>query len=181
MSEQDGTSQEQDGANESGQESSQNANAGGQSGGGGFKAITSDAELSAWKAETRKQIVTEVKRTLKAEADQARQKEQGEYKDLYERTLTSLKAERAERLVTAAATKANAIRPDAISRLVGDALDYDDDGKPTNVDAVLAQAKKDYPELFRAAAGGGDGGRGGQPDPKDANAVINAFLRGSRA
>lgn len=87
--------------------------------------------------------------------------------------LTALRAERAERVVIAAASKANAIRPDAVVRLVRDDIAYGDDGQPTNVDAVIVKAKKDYPELFRAAAGGADSGAGGTTPPAlDMNARI---------
>lgn len=60
--------------------------------------------------------------------------------------------------VTDAATKANAISTRAVYALIRADLDFDDDGEPTNVSALIAQAKKDEPSLFRAAAGSGDGG-----------------------
>jgi hypothetical protein len=167
------------------QQSNQDANAGGQSGEGGFKAITSEADLSAWKAETRKQIVSEVKKTLKEQADADKAKEQGEFQKLYadeqaknQTLLNEVRAERAERLVTTAATKANAIRPDAIYRLISSSVEYADDGTPSNVDAVITQAKKDYPELFQAASGSGDGGRGNNGKTNvDAPAAFNQLIR----
>jgi hypothetical protein len=59
------------------------------------------------------------------------------------------------------AQAANALRPEALFRLADD-LEYDDDGKPTNIKPVITQLRKDYPELF-GAAGSADGasGRGG--------------------
>lgn len=54
--------------------------------------------------------------------------------------------------------KANAISARAVFALVQSDLEFDDDGEPTNVDALIAQAKKDEPDLFRAAAGSADGG-----------------------
>lgn len=63
--------------------------------------------------------------------------------------------------VTDAATKANAISPRAVYALIKPDLEYGDDGEPTNVDALLKQAIKDEPSLFRAANGSGDGGKGG--------------------
>lgn len=95
----------------------------------------------------------------------------------YDKTIGELRAERAERLVTSAASKANAIRPDAIYRLVSSDLVYGDDGRPSNTDAVMTQAKKDFPELFRAGAGSGDGGRGNGELPKDGNAAMNQMIR----
>ncbi len=93
-----------------------------------------------------------------------------------------LQAERAERLVSAAAAKVNAIRPDAVFRLVRDAIEYGDDGRPTNIDQVVSAAKKDFPELFRAATGSADGGAGGnQPGTeRDMNAMIRRAAGHSR-
>ena len=45
----------------------------------------------------------------------------------------ALRSERAERQITAAASKANAICPDAIVRLVRDELDFGDDVLPSNL------------------------------------------------
>lgn len=75
--------------------------------------------------------------------------------------------------VSDAAAKANAIEPAAIFALVSRDLDYDDDGQPTNVADVIAHARKAYPGLFRAAAGSGDGGKGGTgAEANDMNALI---------
>lgn len=87
----------------------------------------------------------------------------------------ALRSERAERRIAAAASKANAVRPDAIVRLVRDELEFGDDGLPSNLDAVISKARKEYPELFRLAAGGADGGAGGKSaTPVDMNARIRA-------
>jgi hypothetical protein len=61
--------------------------------------------------------------------------------------------------VSTAAAQANAIEASAIFPLVSAQLEYNDDDEPTNVDDVLAAAKKSYPRLFKAAAGSGDGGK----------------------
>lgn len=96
----------------------------------------------------------------------------------YGDVLTEVQQERAERLVLTAATKANAVRPDAVFRLVRDGLEYED-GKPTNVDAVVKAARTEYPELFRASAGTGDGGKTGETK-QDPNALLNNFIRTGR-
>lgn len=72
-----------------------------------------------------------------------------------------LRATNARVAVTEAAAKANAISGRAVYALIREDLDYDDDGEPTNVAALIAQAKRSDPELFRAAAGDGDGGKRG--------------------
>jgi hypothetical protein len=179
------TNAEQNQQQGNGQESNQHANAGGQSGEGGFKPISSEADLAAWKAETRKAIVSEVKKTLKEQADADKAKEQGEFQKLYadeqaknQTLLNEIRAERAERLVTFAATKANALRPDAIYRLIAGSVEYDDNGTPNNIDAVVAQAKKDYPELFQGSPGSGDGGRGNNGKSNvDGASQINQLIR----
>lgn len=84
--------------------------------------------------------------------------------------------------VTDAATKAGAISPKAVYALIRDDIDFDDDGEPTNIGDLIAQAKKDEPQLFRAAAGSADGGKGGPAaDAKpNMNRMIADQLFGSR-
>ena len=98
-----------------------------------------------------------------------------ELERIHGETVTQLQHERAERLVMAAAGKANATRPDALYRLVKDSLEFDD-GKPTNIDAAIKAARTEYPEFFRAAAGSGDGGKSSDT-PQDRNAQLNALIR----
>lgn len=74
---------------------------------------------------------------------------------------TRLRDLSARSAVTDAATKANAISTRAVYHLIKSDLEFGDDGEPTNVDALLKQAIKDEPTLFRAANGSGDGGKGG--------------------
>lgn len=61
--------------------------------------------------------------------------------------------------VTDAATKANAVSVNAVFALVRDQIDYDDEGEPTNVPALIAEAKRDEPSLFRKSAGTADGAK----------------------
>jgi len=72
---------------------------------------------------------------------------------------TKLRDANARSAVTDAATTANAISVRAVYALVRDGLEFDDDGEPTNVDALIARAKKDEPSLFRASNGSADGGK----------------------
>lgn len=51
-------------------------------------------------------------------------------------------------------------------------LDYDDDGKPTNVKALVDGLRKSDPHLFRAADGGADGGERGTVKTDDMNAML---------
>lgn len=68
--------------------------------------------------------------------------------------------------VADAGAKVGAIRPLLLHRLIDtDDLTFDDDGHPKNVDLVVGNLKRQYPELFRAVAGSADGGSGGQAPP----------------
>lgn len=60
--------------------------------------------------------------------------------------------------VSDAATNAKAISVRAVYALIRDDLEFDDDGEPTNVDALVKASIKAEPSLFRAANGSGDGG-----------------------
>lgn len=48
----------------------------------------------------------------------------------------------------------------AVYRMVKADIEYDDDGKPTNIEALMTDAKKIAPALFRPAVGRGDAGAG---------------------
>lgn len=116
----------------------------------------------------------------KTELEKA-QSRANELEKTYGETITELQRERAERVIRDAATEANANpqRLAAIFRLVRDDIEYGDDGKPSNVSALITKAKKDSPEWFRSALGSGDGGKGGDT-PADRNELVNAFIRGGR-
>jgi len=85
-----------------------------------------------------------------------------------------LRAANARVAITEAAQKANATSTRLVMALITPDLEYDDNGEPTNINALIAQAKKDEPSLFRAAQGSGDGGKGQDKAPKT---DINAALR----
>ena len=117
-------------------------------------------------------------KTLQAKLDEIENAGKPESEKLSrERDAATQRAEAAEQrlrdanarvAVTEAATKANAISVRAVLKLIEDDLDFNDDGEPTNVDALITQARKDEPQLFRAAAGSADGGKGSnghKPEP----------------
>lgn len=98
-------------------------------------------------------------------------RERDDFKGKFEGLNTSLRNERATSQAVELATKAGAINASAIARLIPITdVEFDDDGKPENVGDLIAQAKKDYPDLFRAAAGGGNGGS------KDESAEVSSPL-----
>jgi hypothetical protein len=76
--------------------------------------------------------------------------------------------------LTAAATKAQAIRSDAVVKLA-DAAALAEDG--SNADELIADIRKTYPELFKASPGPADAGSGkGNAPTRDINALIRQAL-----
>jgi hypothetical protein len=91
---------------------------------------------------------------------------------------TRLRDLSARSAVTDAASKANAISTTAVYALIRSDLEFDDNGEPTNVQALIKQAQKDEPALFRAANGSGDGGRGAAGrDVGNVNDLFRAMAR----
>lgn len=87
--------------------------------------------------------------------------------------------------VQAAAVKAQALNPTTVWDLIkarGLQVETDEQGRPTNVDAVLAAVKASDPYLFRQAQVGADAGAGngsGQvTGPAGSGDDINSLLRG---
>ncbi len=90
---------------------------------------------------------------------------------------TRLRDLSARSAVTDAATKANAISTRAVYALIRSDLEFDDDGQPTNVDALLKAAQKDEPSLFKQANGRGDGSAGGENKTTNINDLLRASMR----
>ena len=81
----------------------------------------------------------------------------------YGEATTQLQQERAEKAIrdAAASAGARADRLPSVYRLVRDEVEFGDDGKPSNVAALIEQAKTDAPEFFQRVSGSGDGGKTG--------------------
>lgn len=117
-----------------------------------------------------------LRRRLKDAEDELRKRQDAEMTeaerlkkrlDELEKAEQTWKAEKSELLLGQAvsneATKAGALYPDLLIRsLDRSAIEYDDDGNPTNLPKVVAELKKAYPALFRAPAGSADGGAGNE-------------------
>ncbi len=80
-------------------------------------------------------------------------------KDLGERD-ANLRAMTVKNALTEAATKAGAKYPTLLVSELSGAVEVSKTGEVTNADALVTQAKKAYPELFRVVDGGADGGKG---------------------
>lgn len=75
-----------------------------------------------------------------------------------------------------AATAAGALYPDLVAQYVNPAsVEWDKDGKPTNIGKVVADARQAYPALFRATPGSADGGAGAGAAPTGTN--MNDLIR----
>lgn len=114
-----------------------------------------DARKDAEKARTR---VQEFEDANKSELDK-REDARKAAEDRATAAEQRLRDANARSAVTDAATKANAISIKAVYALIRDDLGFDDDGEPMNVADLLAQAKKDEPQLFKASNGSVDGGK----------------------
>ena len=109
-------------------------------------------------------------RTRATQAEQQRDRLQQQLDTL----LTEIRSNRALDAATVAATEIKARNPGAVARLIRLAdVEFDKDGQPTNVKALVEALKKDLPELFNLAPGSGDGGTGnGAAAPQDMNYLI---------
>jgi hypothetical protein len=91
--------------------------------------------------------------------------------------LTKLQEKSGRAAVIEAAVKAGSPKPDLVYRLVKDALDFDDDADVTNLTTVMAEARKDAPELFRSSTGKGNGGSRDESDRKSGSGSMNSWIR----
>jgi hypothetical protein len=82
---------------------------------------------------------------------------------------------------TQAATDAKALDPTALLNLIGgaDKIEMDDEGKATNMEALLTAAKQSYPWAFSRTAGA-DAGAGGGAGTGATAGSMNDWIRGRR-
>ncbi len=91
---------------------------------------------------------------------------------------TQLRKRELRELVADAGTKAGARNPLLLFRAVEEKLELDEKGKPKNLDEVIKEARRDYPELFGSAAkGNANGGAGQHINPRPS---MNELLRRNR-
>ena len=102
-------------------------------------------------------------------------KERDKWRSDFETLEGSLKKERVNARALEAAGKLGAIEPAAVANLLSaDKVEWDDELQPTNVDELIAAVKKDYPRLFSAAPGKGNGG---DRPAKEVNADTSPYGR----
>lgn len=101
--------------------------------------------------------------------------ERDRYKSELEKLTDQFREARSESSFLDAATKASARAPRTLFRAYRDQIEYDRDGNPTNIAAVIEAAKADEPDLFKPATGTSDAGR--QGDSAGGKGDINALFR----
>lgn len=152
----------------------------GEGGGAGAGAPTPEKTFTATDIEAAEA------RGRKAAQDAAKQKEKDSklpdderLKQRAESAEAQLRERDARDQFTDAAREAGATNPTKIYRLVKDDIEFDEQGKPTNLKTLVATAKRDYAEEFGAKKPGGsvDGGAGKEGSAKRS---MNDLIRGGR-
>jgi hypothetical protein len=128
------------------------------------------AAATADKTFTEAELTAAVQRALKDEREKAKKEakdatlsEQEKLRERAEAAEATARTLRAKDALIEAATAAKAKSPAKIHRLYQGDLLFDDKGQPSNIAALIAQAKKDFPDEFgtsttRGSANGGAGG-----------------------
>ncbi|HVL82619.1 MAG TPA: hypothetical protein VM840_13605 [Actinomycetota bacterium] len=125
-----------------------------------------NAELEAKLAEHENARLSDQERMSK------RLKELETERETWERERREIRVAQA---LTSAAAAAGALYPEDVARLADPStLEFSDDGRPSNAEAVVEKFRERRPELFRPRGpGSADGGPRGTPAPaSDMNALI---------
>ncbi|MDQ2785027.1 MAG: hypothetical protein M3Y58_08500, partial [Chloroflexota bacterium] len=111
-----------------------------------------------------------------AEKRDARIREYEAKEQAWEREKRDLRLQTA---LTAAATKAGAVYPEQIHRLVEyDTVEWNDAGQPRNLTATINGLKSEYPALFRTHGGAGNADAGsGAGGMSRADLSMNNLIR----
>jgi len=120
------------------------------------------AEADAKKKEDEGKLSTEEREKRRADEAEAR-----------------LRTREARDVLEEAAKDAGASNPTKLYRLVKDDLEFDDNGKPTNLKEVLVRAKREFPDEFgsKRPPGSADGGAG---RGSGTGRTMNDLIRGRR-
>ncbi len=93
---------------------------------------------------------------------------------------TKLRTLETEKLFGESASKLKARNASKLFSLVNSKIEYDDSGKPKNLDAVLTDAKTSFPEEFGLVVGGGNSSSiGGGAKGDEVGRSVDDFLRGA--
>lgn len=145
----------------------------------GFDALPKETqeEIRALRRENAKhrKALKEYEDAQKSELERY-QSQAEEYKSELDTLRQQMRDNAAESAFLDAAAKANARAPRTLFRAYKSDLAFDDDGTVTNLDAVIAKAQEDEPDLFRSSTGRADNGQKGEAPTDDMN--MNDVLRG---
>ena len=145
-------------------------------------ADAAQARQEAARYRTERNALTEQQQAAQRAQETAEQTAQREAQEARDRA-AALEAENRELKVgsqwTEAAREAKALDPKALLALVGglEKVTLDDQGKATNLDALLATARTTYPWAFSRTSGDGGAGNGAGQQPVTAGGV-NDLIRG---
>lgn len=89
-------------------------------------------------------------------------------------TEQALRTERTERAIEKAARKLNIVDEEAALAFIGSKVEYDEAGKPTNVETLLGDLVKAKPYLISQANSGSAGNPGRQRDEATADSRLDA-------
>jgi hypothetical protein len=150
------------------------------------KSNTEDAEYNGEDtgAKSRQRFFsqTEVNRIVKREIERALKTSKLPELETAQAKVTELETQLRKRdlreQVAGAGAKAGARNGLLLFRAVEEKLELDEKGQPKNLDEVIKEARRDYPELFGAAAKGNANGGAGQN--LSARPSMNDLLRRNR-
>ena len=133
-----------------------------------------DARKNAEKTARDLQIrLTAIENSGKSESDKLTARLEALEKDNATKGL-AIRERDAKDAARAAAKTAGAPDGDLVYRVIRSDLEFDDDGKPSNLKALIDDLKQTTPHLFKAASTRVDGGAGtgSNPGKSDMNAMI---------
>jgi hypothetical protein len=133
------------------------------------------------RAEAAEKRLKEIEDRDKSELQKAQERAEAAEKAVADST-ARMRELAAKDVIRDAALEAGGKRPAVIFELVKSKVAYGEDGSITNVKDVIAQAKKDAPELFGISSNGnpGAGAGGGESAGTDMNAAIRQAAGRSR-
>lgn len=142
---------------------------------GAAASIFTQADIDAAEERGRRSAAAEAKRKEK----DAQLSESDRLKQRAEEAEARLREREGRDLFERAARDAGGANTAKLYRLVKDEIEYDEQGKPTNLKELVAFAKRDYPEEFgggHKTAGSADGGAGNK-SAASLQPSMNDFIR----
>lgn len=174
--------EQQDGEQETGQQGAGGANQqdGGESPSGLKSALESERKRARDFERRFKDLDAKLRQREQADMSEseraaARIKEYEAKEQAWEREKQSLRLQTA---VTAEATKAGAVNPEILHRLVdAGAVEWTETGQPRNLTSIVNGLKREYPAMFRTHGGAGNADAGAGTGSNQAELSMNTLIR----